>query len=222
LTPFTQPAAEVARRFLEEHGHGVDLFEANGAGGRALEAAIRDGFLDGILDLTLAELAAELVGGPASAGPDRLTGASLFGLPQVICFGGLDLIDLGSGDSLPERFRGRRWSRHKSAILLRTNPEENDLLGKEIAYKTCASKGPVAALAPRRGISSLDREGQAFWWPQADDALWRSFSNWIGPQVRWRECDAHANDPLFAKQAALLLIEMLSARQGQHGREPTK
>jgi uncharacterized protein (UPF0261 family) len=213
LTPFTQPAAEAARHLLEEHGHSVIMFETNGTGGRALETAAREGRLHGVLDLTLAELAAELVGGPAGAGPDRFTAASLLGLPQVICFGGLDLIDLGSGDSLPKRFQGRRWSRQAGAVLLRTNLEENDTIGKEIAYKSSASAGPVAACIPWKGLSSLDVAGRSFWWPEADRALIQSFFNWTGPQVTMKEFAAHINDAVFAGQAARTLMEMLSARE---------
>jgi uncharacterized protein (UPF0261 family) len=222
LTPYTQPASDAARQVLQENGHAVHIFEADGSGGRALESAIRDGRLDGVLDLTLAELAAELVGGTASAGPDRLTGASLRGLPQVVCFGGLDLIDLGSGNLLPQRFLGRRWISHNGKVVLRTNPEENDKLGKEIAYKICASAGPALACFPRRGISSLNVKGHSFWWQEANDALFESFSSWIGPQVTILEFAAHLNDVVFAKQAAMLLLEMLAVEAEQRHTRATK
>jgi uncharacterized protein (UPF0261 family) len=220
--PFTQPASETARRVLEENGHSVDLFEADGVGGGALEIAIRKGRLDGVLDLTLSELAANLVGGPAAAGPDRLTGASLRGLPQVVCFGGLDLISLGSGEFPPERFRGRRWIRHGGGVVLRTNPEENDKLGKEIAYKVCSSTGLVGACLPRAGLSSLDVNGHSFRWQEANDALFESFFSWIGPQVKTLECATHINDPVFAKHAAMLLVDMLSEKEDLRAARPTK
>jgi uncharacterized protein (UPF0261 family) len=207
---------------LEENGHSVHLFEADGVGGRALEEAIRSGSLDGVLDLTLTELAANLVGGPATAGPDRLTAASLRGLPQVVCFGGLDLIALGSGEFPPERFRGRRWVAHNGKIMMRTNPEENDKLGQEIAYKVCSSTGLVGACLPRAGLSSLDVNGHSFWWQEANDALFESFYSWIGPQVNTRECATHINDPVFAKHAVRLLVDMLSVKEDLRGARPTK
>jgi uncharacterized protein (UPF0261 family) len=222
LTPFTQPASEAARKALQDNGHRVQQFEADGKGGRALESAIRDGRLDGVLDLTLAELAAHVVGGSGSAGPDRLTGASLRGLPLVVCFGGLDLVDLGSGESLPERFHGRRWITHYGRVLLRTNPKENDQLGKDIANKVCASSGPVTACLPRRGLSSLDVAGGVFRWQDANEALFESFTSWIGPQVKKLEFAAHVNDAVFAKHAVQLLLEMLDPTQEKRATRPTK
>jgi uncharacterized protein (UPF0261 family) len=210
LTPFTRPAAEVARCALEEHGHTVHPFEADGFGGPALETAVRDGRLEGVLDLTLAELAANLVGGLAVVGSDRLTAASLSGLPQVICFGGLDLVDLGSGDSLPECFLGRRWTRSNGKVFVRTSPQENDALGKEIAYKLSASSGSAVACLPMRGLSSLDVESQSFGSPEANAALFASFLNWVGPQVRTYEWGCHINDPFFGRNAANILIGLLA------------
>jgi len=36
--------------------------------------------------------------------------------------------------------------------------EENDKLGKEIAQKASAAKGPTAVLLPKRGVSAIDAE----------------------------------------------------------------
>ena len=58
--------------------------------------------------------------------------------------------------------------------LMRTTPEENDRLGKEIAQKASAARGPTAVLVPLRGVSAIDAEGQPFAWPEADQALFRA------------------------------------------------
>jgi uncharacterized protein (UPF0261 family) len=60
-------------------------------------------------------------------------------------------------------------------------------------------------------VSALDAEGQPFWWPEADHALFQSIRNWIAPQVRLVELDLHINDPAFARTCAELLLEMLHA-----------
>ena len=65
----TTPAAMVARDVLVGAGYEVLVFHANGAGGRAMEALMRDGVIRGVLDLTTTELADELAGGTLSAGP---------------------------------------------------------------------------------------------------------------------------------------------------------
>ena len=72
-----------------------------------------------------------------------------------------------------------------------------------------AAKGPTAVYVPLRGVSALDREGQPFWWPQADDALFQSLRDWMSPQVRLVELDLHVNDPAFARAMAEGLLAML-------------
>jgi len=95
---------------------------------------------------------------------------------------------------------------------MRTTPEENDLLGKEIAHKASAARGPSAILVPLRGVSAIDRVGQPFWWPAADAALFQSLRNWLGPQVELIELDMHINDEGFADAAFQTLERLMRGR----------
>src|SRR4029077_17557279 len=98
---------------------------------------------------TTTELDDELVGGVLGAGPDRLTIAGLHGVPQIISLGALDMVNFGPPDTVPEKFRGRRFYQHNPTVtLMRTTPEENERLGKEIAQKASAARGPTAVLVP--------------------------------------------------------------------------
>jgi uncharacterized protein (UPF0261 family) len=206
----TTPCVNAARQHLETAGYEVLVFHATGTGGQTMESFIRDGLLQGVLDLTTTELADELVGGILTAGPDRLTEAALRGVPQVISLGALDMVNFGPPETVPAKFASRRFYQHNPTVtLMRTTPEENDKLGKEIAQKASAARGPTAVLAPLRGVSAIDREGQPFWWPEADTALFQSLRHWLSPQVRLLELDLHINDPAFARTAAETLLEML-------------
>jgi uncharacterized protein (UPF0261 family) len=206
----TTPCVEAARAVLERGGYEVLVFHATGVGGRTMESFISDGLIRGVLDVTTTELADELVGGELSAGRDRLTAAALRGVPQVISLGALDMVNFGPRATVPTQFRDRRFYQHNPNItLMRTTPEENDKLGKEIAEKASAARGPTAVLVPLRGVSAIDREGQPFWWPEADAALFQSLRNWMGSQVRLVEMDLHINDPAFAQAAADTLLQML-------------
>jgi uncharacterized protein (UPF0261 family) len=177
-----------------------------------MESFIRDGLIRGVLDLTTTELADELVGGVLSAGRDRLTAAGLSGVPQVISLGALDMVNFGPHETVPEQFRARRFYQHNPNVtLMRTTPDENDQLGKEIAHKASAARGPTAVLVPLQGVSALDAEGKAFWWPEADAALFQSLRNWMSPHVRLVELDLHINDAAFAQTAARTLHEMIEA-----------
>jgi uncharacterized protein (UPF0261 family) len=206
----TTPCVEAARRVVEAAGYEVLVFHATGTGGRTLESFVSDGLMAGVLDITTTELADELVGGVLSAGPDRLTAAALRGVPQVISLGALDMVNFGPPETVRETFRGRRFHQHNPTVtLMRTTPEENDRLGREIAQKASAARGPTAVLVPRRGVSAIDREGQPFWWPEADAALFQSLRNWMSPAVRLVELDLHVNDPAFAEAAARTLLGMM-------------
>jgi uncharacterized protein (UPF0261 family) len=204
--PLTQPCADAAARLLTDRGRSVRLYQADGAGGRALEADVLAGRVAAVLDVTLTELAAELTGAPGGAGPDRLTAAALRGVPQVIALGGLDAISARGGREPPVP---RRTAEIGGVVYARTTPEQNDRLGQEIAHKASAARGPTVVLVPRRGLSVLDAEGGPFWWPEADAALAQSLRNWISPHVRLRELDLHINDPAFAAAAVEVLEALL-------------
>jgi uncharacterized protein (UPF0261 family) len=206
----TTPCVEAARRQVEQKGYEVLVFHATGTGGMTMESFIFDGLIRGVLDLTTTELADELVGGILSAGRDRLTSAGMRGVPQVISLGALDMVNFGPPESVPEKFKGRRFYQHNPTVtLMRTTPDENDQLGKEIAQKASAARGPTAVLVPLRGVSAIDTEGQPFAWPEADAALFQSLRNWMSPHVSLVELDLHINDPEFADAAVGQLLRMM-------------
>jgi uncharacterized protein (UPF0261 family) len=209
----TTPCVERARRIIEEHGFEVLVFHATGVGGQTMESFIADGIVAGVLDITTTELADELVGGILSAGPDRLTAAGLYGVPQVISVGALDMVNFGPPDTVPSKFLGRRFYQHNPNVtLMRTTPEENEKLGKEIAFKASAAKGPTAIVLPLRGVSAIDAEGKPFWWPEADRALFESIRHWLAPHVELIELDLHINDPAFADACARKLLELMARK----------
>jgi len=211
----TTPCVEAGRALVEEAGYEVLVFHATGTGGQTMEAFVRDGLIAGVLDVTTTELADELVGGILSAGPDRLTAAALRGVPQVIAPGALDMVNFGPPETVPDRFRDRRFYPHNPTVtLMRTTPEENDHLGKEIAHKASAARGPTEVYVPLGGVSALDREGQPFWHPEADRALFDSLRLWMSPHVRLIELDLHINDPAFSRAMAEGLLKML--RKGKN------
>ena len=197
-----------ARDRLYAAGYGTQTFDADGRGGLELERFIRAGHAAGVLDLTTAGLAAELVHG-IIGGSDRLTAASLAGVAQVISLGGLDAVAFGPVETVPVRFRSRRLHRDSPAItVMRTTPEENDRLGQEVAMRACAARGPTAIVAPLRGLSSLDTVGGPHWWPEANAALFQSLRNWVYG-IELIELDLHVNNPEFGRACADTLLRLL-------------
>lgn len=205
----TTPCVQEARRILENAGYEVLVFHATGNGGQAMESLIREGLVAGVLDITTTELADELVGGVLSAGPDRLTAAAACGVPQVVSVGALDMVNFGPPETVPERFRGRKFHQHNPTVtLMRTTVEENTRLGEEIGRKVAASRGPAAILFPLRGVSAIDREGHPFDDPQARQALWQALQAHCGG-VPCQAIDCHINDPEFAQTAAATLLQLM-------------
>lgn len=211
----TTPCVTKAREYLESRGFEVLVFHATGTGGRAMEDLIYDGFITGSLDITTTEWCDELVGGVLNAGPHRLEAAGKVGIPQVVSLGALDMVNFGPMETVPEKFRHRRLYKHNPTVtLMRTEPEECAQLGRIIAEKLNAAKGPTALVIPLKGVSLIDREGQPFWHPEADQALFNAIRENIGPNVNLIELDTDINDPEFALTLAKLLEEMMSKEKG--------
>jgi uncharacterized protein (UPF0261 family) len=206
----TTPCVTAARKRLENHGYDVVVFHATGSGGRAMEGLIADGYFAGVLDATTTEWADEVVGGVLSAGPDRLSAAGVQGIPQVVSVGALDMVNFGAADSIPVEFRSRTFYRHNATVtLMRTTPDECSEIGRRIAIKLNAAKGPVALLLPLRGISMIDADGQPFNDPAADRALFASLREHIASHVTVRDIDAHINDEQFAHALVDELLALL-------------
>ncbi|KAI3319364.1 hypothetical protein HD806DRAFT_539402 [Xylariaceae sp. AK1471] len=210
----TTPAADVARRWLDEQGFEVYVFHATGAGGRAMERLVREHRLDGVLDLTTTELADELVGGVFSAGEDRLTAAAKAGMPQIVSVGALDMVNFGPKDTLPEQFHDRNIYEHNPSVtLIRTTPEECEELGKRLASRlrdNCVNPDVTEVWLPLKGISAISVEGQAFYDRKADEALFNAIKRGLdGSGIVAKEVDADVNDPIWAESIARRLAELV-------------
>ncbi|KAI8972573.1 UPF0261 domain protein [Trametes punicea] len=226
----TTPAVTKARDLLAAYDCSPYVFHATGAGGRAMERLISEGFFDGVLDLTTTELADELVGGVLSAGPHRLEAAAGAGVPQVVSLGALDMVNFGPRATVPERFvkAGRRLHEHNPSVtLMRTTREECETLGRMIAEKLLsagARPGKTEIWVPRGGVSLLDTAGEAFWDPEADEALVRALKDELQGerQIRVVEREEDINHPAFVESmvqslARLMQLERVPASRGSSG-----
>jgi len=199
----TTPAVTEARKRLEDLGYEVLVFHATGTGGQSMEALMRSGFITASLDITTTELADELVGGVLSAGPERLEAAGELGIPQVVSLGALDMVNFGPFESVPAEFRDRLLYKHNPTVtLMRTTPEECSALGRMIAEKLNRGRGPLTVFVPLKGVSLFATEGQVFYDPAADEALFGALREHLDPEVNLEELDLDVNDPEFARAMA--------------------
>mgnify|MGYP001274456837 CR=1 FL=1 len=238
----TTPCVLRASKTLEDQGYDVIINHAIGTGGRSMEQLIDDGFIQGILDITTHEIVDEMLGGVLGAGPNRLTAAGRAGIPQVIAPGGLDLINFGPKDTVPEKFMkqihlpGRSLYEHNPNVTcVGVLPEESYAVALEMADKLNDAKGPTVICVPMRGWGACDiREpnkdlgwagptGGPTWISDPDKPEWSLRSqrflqglkerlDLTKPNIEVLVVDRHMNEPEFADLMSGLLIDMLKGR----------
>jgi uncharacterized protein (UPF0261 family) len=199
-----------ARETLEKQGYEVLVFHATGTGGKTMESLIASGYITASLDITTTELADEVCGGVFSAGPDRMLAAARAGIPTLLVPGCVDMCNFWGIDTVPEKYRGRNlYQWNLNVTLMRTNVEENEVMGRMIAHAANEARGPVTVLLPLKGVSMLDSPGNMYWDPQADAACFNAVKAGLKPGIPVIELDCNINDPQFADRAVELLLGMM-------------
>jgi uncharacterized protein (UPF0261 family) len=213
----TTPCVSRVRQILENAGYDCLVFHATGAGGRAMEQLVASGLINGVLDITTTEVADEIVDGVFPAGPGRFDKLVESGVPLVVSFGAVDMVNFGAIETVPERFRNRRLHVHNAQVtLMRTTPDENRRIAAWIAGKLNQARAPVRVLIPEGGVSLLDRPGQPFFDPEADAALFEEFEKRfeITPTRQVIRLPYEINAPEFAEALAAHFLELRDLSNG--------
>jgi len=156
------------------------VFHATGVGGRSMEKLVDSGQLAGVIDLTTTEVCDLLMGGVFPATEDRFGAIIRSRVPYVGSVGALDMVNFGAPDTIPERYRQRKFHVHNPQVtLMRTTPEENDRMGRWIGERLNQMDGLVRFFLPEGGVSALDAQGQPFWEPEADAALFKALERTV-------------------------------------------
>jgi uncharacterized protein (UPF0261 family) len=177
------------------------VFHATGVGGRSMEKLVDSGQLAGVIDLTTTEVCDLMMGGVFPATEDRFGAVIRSRIPYVGSVGALDMVNFGAPDTVPERYRQRKFHIHNPQVtLMRTTPEENERMGKWIGERLNQMDGVVRFLLPEGGVSALDAPGQPFWDPEADAALFRALERTVRETGNRRliRVKNNINDPEFA------------------------
>ncbi len=215
----TTPCVERAIQPLEQRGYEVAVFHASGTGGQSMEELVREGFFQGVLDLTPHELSDDLYGGLMGA-PDRLVAAGEMGIPQVVAPGGLEMISFGPVDTIPKRFKGRPILIHNKVITsVRLNAKEMEHVAEVVAERLNASRGPVGVILPLRGFCEFNRPGLELYGPEADEAFVHALRELLRKDIQVVELDNHINDPIVADTAVEIFNSVMQQFSG--ARAPT-
>ncbi len=206
LTMFgvTTPCVTELRQLLEKDYECL-VFHATGTGGRSMEKLVSSGLMPYVLDMTTTEICDLHMGGVMSAGEERMEAIIEANIPYVLSLGALDMVNFGAKETIPEKYKYRLLYEHNPQVtLMRTTPDENKLMASWIAEKINRVSAPVRLYIPEKGVSSLSTEGQYFYDPEADRALFDSLEELV-VQTDDRKIvrlPLDINDPSFAAEVA--------------------
>lgn len=202
-----------AIEYFRGAGYDVVVFHAVGSGGKAMEQLMKDGVVGAVFDYALGEISDEIFGGLRAGGPERLTVAGSLGLPQVICPGGVEHVGLFvDPDVVPDKYRNHQYTFHSPVILsLRLKRQELIQVAEEICKRLESTKGNAVLMLPLRSTGRYSIAGGPLHDPEGDEAFFEALRANLPPGVDLVEIDADAEDPVFVREAARRLIEILEA-----------
>ncbi|KAL2662587.1 hypothetical protein GLYMA_02G053800v4 [Glycine max] len=176
----TTPCVNAVRDRLHEEGYETLVFHATGVGGRAMENLVREGFIQGVFDITTTEVADYIVGGVMACESSRFDAIIESKVPLVLSVGALDMVNFGAKDTIPLKFQQRNIYEHnKQVSLMRTTVDENRKFADFIANKLKNSSSKICVCLPEKGVSALDAPGKPFYDPEATSTLLRELQNLI-------------------------------------------
>jgi uncharacterized protein (UPF0261 family) len=218
LTMFgvTTECVTAVRQQLELKGHDCLVFHATGSGGRAMEKLVASGLIQGVLDLTTTEVADEVVGGIMPAGKDRFDITIEKGIPFVLSLGALDMVNFGSAETVPSRFKGRKLHVHNPQVtLMRTSAQENRQFAQWIANKLNRATSPVVVLIPEKGVSMIDAVDQPFHDSVADAALFDELESCLNQDSirKLVRLPYHINDAAMATAIVKAFLELTTTEE---------
>ena len=181
-----------------------------------MEQMMKEGIVGAVLDYSTIEVSNEMYDALLAGGNERLTTAGKLGIPQVLCPGAIEVLVFNEPETVPEKYQGRTLIRHSPQITdLRLNREEMAEVGTEVACRLQHTKDEAIFMIPTAGYDSYAIEGQGFYDPNADGAFVAELKAKLPKNFRIIERDTHIEDPIFATEAAELLISLIKKRQNK-------
>lgn len=206
----TTPGAMKAKEVLEEAGFETIVFHAVGTGGMAMESLIKEGQISGVLDFATIEVMQQLTGGILASNSERMTVAGNYGIPQVIVPGGIPCTTFSPHESIPARYKDRKFLRHNPMFTnILNNKDEFIACAKEHAKRINQGKGPVEWFLPMKGFCSNSTLGQPFYELESNEAYLETLKRELRKDIKINALNLDINDPVFATEVSKKLIEMM-------------
>ena len=180
---------------LEARGYEVVVFHTTGMGGRAMESIAAQRGFAAVLDLSLQEVANQLMGSVVNSGPDRLLNAGRSGIPQIVAPGAIDMVDFPAWLPVPADLTDRPIHAHNRLLASATSrSDDRRRIARAIADRLAAAAAPIAFVLPSGGIQQWDQEGEPFHEPDGLEAFVQEMRAAIRPPVELHEIKEHIND----------------------------
>ena len=209
---FGEMAVQTAIVMLEQAGFTPIVCHAQGKGDKAMEAMIRDGAFQGVLDICIGGVIEHLFKGNRDPGPDRLMAAVETGIPMLLAPCGLDILSYGGRPDMLEATKDRvQYVQDALRVQVRTTAAELCQAADVIAQRLNGARGPWTFLIPRKGWSSLDKEGRPIYDPVADAAFVARLKEKLDAPSRVKEVDLHLYTPEFARVAVDEFVKLFES-----------
>ena len=123
------------------------------------------------------------------------------GIPYVVVPGALEMINLGTEDSLTDVQKARTLYKHSPAsVKMRANVDDMKKAAHLFAKRLGDSQpGKTEVVIPLKGFDNVDAEGKVFWDPEADKAFVTELTALMPESVAITSADCHINDEVFAE-----------------------
>ncbi|KAH1206413.1 hypothetical protein GmHk_16G046871 [Glycine max] len=137
-----------------------------------MENLVREGFIQGVFDISTTEVADYIVGGVMACESSRFDAVIENKVPLVLSVGALDMVSFGAKDTIPLKFQQRNIYEHnKQVSLMRTTVDENRKFADFIANKLKNSSSMICVCLTEKCVSALDAPGKPFYDPEASGTL---------------------------------------------------
>ena len=196
---------------LDKRGFDLAVFHTTGMGGRAFESLAAQGQFACVMDFSLQEMVNQMGGSVVSAGPDRLMGAGLKGVPMIVAPGATDLVDYPAWGQMPERFAGRPSHDHNRLIAsVGIDADMRREFARELASRLRQARGPIHLVLPLQGIEEWDRPGAPLHDAEGLEALMDECGQCDWARAEVSRIDAHINDAAFVQQVLKVFDDWLA------------
>jgi uncharacterized protein (UPF0261 family) len=208
---------------LEARGYEVVVFHTTGMGGRAMESIAAQGGFAAVLDLSLQEVANQLMGSVVNSGSDRLMNAGRSGIPQIVAPGAIDMVDFPGWLPVPAELADRPFHAHNRLLASATSgADDRRRIARAIATKLGEATAPVAFVLPAGGIQQWDQAGEPLHDPEGLGAFVAEMRVAIRPPVELHVIKDHINHQGFVAKVLAIFDRWVAEGVVPAGKVPVE